>query len=154
MEIRRCKATDYLEELLPLCKEHWKEVQGMPGCPELQLDLDVILHHELERMGVLVALGLFKDNKLIGYLQASVGPSHQHRGIMFAQTDGIYVAPQHRGIRSFRKVQEMFKMMETILKEEYGVQYFSMRSNANNDLRVLAESLDYTPDCIEYIKRL
>jgi hypothetical protein len=154
MEIKRCKATDYLEEVLELSKEHWKEVEGMAGCPELKLDLDVILHHQLERAGVLVALGLFDEGRLIGYLQASVGPSFQHRGVLFAQTEGLYVKPSKRGIRSFRKVQQMFRIMEAILKEEYGVKYFSMRSNTSNDLRVLAESLDYTADSIEYIKRL
>ena len=154
MEIRRCKATEVLDQVLRLSKDHWEEVGGMPGCPELKLDLDIILQNELERSGALVGLGLFDKNQLVGYLQVSVGQSHQHKGVLFAQTDGLFVAKPYRGIRSFRKVQEMFKQMETILGQEYGVKYFSMRANSNNDLKVLADSLDYTADCIEYIKRL
>lgn len=153
--IKRVRLAEVIDQATVLANEHWEEVGGIAGCPEIKVNIDPIAYKQLEDMNILVSLGLFtSDNCLIGYLTATIGESHQHKGILTAQTDGFFIRPSYRGYKTFKAIITMFKIMESILKNEYNVQYFFMRTNTNKNLRRLADSLDYTEACIEYVKRL
>lgn len=157
LTVVRGKYSDHKERIRELAMSHWDEV-GMPGSENLKLDLDDIAYSHLEANNMLLGLVLLEEKEqtqtVIGYLSIVIYEHHQHVGEVFAQTDGYFVDKKHRGIKTFRAVCDMFKQAETILKEEYGVNYLYLSTNASNDLKFLADYLEFKQSAIMYLKRI
>lgn len=153
LEIKRGKYSDYKEQVDKLMFKHWKEA-STPGAPDLRLDLDLDLYKYLEEANKHLGLVITAENNLIGYLSIMIYNHHQHKSTVFAQTDGFFVDPSYRGLRTFKAVIEMFELAQDILRSEYGVEYIYMNCNAENDLKFLADSLRFVPASTMYIKRL
>lgn len=153
LKIKRGKFSAYKEELTELIKKHWAET-GIPGTEGIAIDIDMEVYERLEELDQHLGLGIFENDKLIGYASFMIYSHHQHKTKKFAQTDGFFVDPSKRGFKTFRAVCKMFKEAETILKQEYGVEYLYLGTNAQNDLKFLAECLQFTPASVNYIKRL
>lgn len=153
LKIIRGTYSQYKNEIEILAKEHWEET-GLPGSPELQVELDSNLFKVLEDNNLYLGLGLKYNNELIGYLSIIVFDNHQHKGVRFASTDGFFIDRKYRGLNTFRKLIDLFKEAEYILKNEFKVQYFSLNANSKKDLKFLAQCLRFTKSTITYTKRI
>lgn len=153
IEIVRGTYEEYKKEIDELILLHWKET-GIPGADNLKLNLNEEVYKRLSETNGHLGLGLIENNKLIGYLSIFIYEHHQHVGEMFAQTDGFFTDPSKRGFTTFKAIMNMFKKAETILKTEFNVKYMYLGCNAQNDLKFLADSLEYTPSSVMYLKRL
>lgn len=157
LKIKRGKFTEYKDQLQELIKKHWSET-GIPGVSGLLIDIDMSVYEKLEELNQHLGIGIFEDDgvteTLIGYSSFMIYNHHQHQTKKFAQTDGFFVDPSKRGFKTFRAVCKMFKEAETILKQEYGVEYLYLGANSQNDLKFLAECLQFTPASVMYIKRI
>lgn len=157
LKIKRGKFTAYRNEIEKLIVKHWAET-GIPGADGLSIDIDMEVYERLEDLDQHLGLGIFEEGELedtlIGYASFMIYSHHQHKTKKFAQTDGFFVDPSKRGFRTFRTVCKMFKEAETILKQEYSVEYLYLGTNAQNDLKFLAECLQFTPASVNYVKRL
>lgn len=145
--------SNYKNEIKKLAAIHYKEVP-MPGGEHLSIDIDDDFYTALEKMNRHIGFGIWEDKKLIGYLSIFIFSHHQHQTQLFAHTDGFFVLKEKRGFRTAKAVIEMFKLAETILKNKYGVNYMYLGTNYINDLKLLADKLDYRPASIMYLKRL
>ena len=153
LEIKVGKLSEYKDQIFELMEKHWSET-GLPNAKELRLDLDLDVYLDLENRDQHLGIGIFDGSTLIGYSSFMIYNHHQHKTVKFAQTDGFFVDPSRRGFKTFKAVCKMFNTAETILKEKYGVEYLYLGTNAQNDLKFLAECLKFTPASVMYIKRL
>jgi hypothetical protein len=154
--IKRGRFSDNINEVLALIERHWHDVEGSAADPELKIDLDIERYKELENSGNLFCMGMYDKFtlKLVGYLAFIVYAHHQHKGKNFAVTDGFFVDSEVRSRESLKTIIRMFKRSEAILQDEYGVEYISMCTNANNPIELLATILDYKHVSTEYMRKL
>jgi len=155
--IVRGKYSDHKEKIKELSLLHWEDV-GVVGAELNGPNINDELYQHLEETNSHLGLGLVEEvddvQTLIGYLSIVIYDHHQHIDTKFAQTDGFFVAPRRRSIKTFRKICDMFKQAESILKSEFGVQYFYLGVSAENDLKLLADCLKFRQSAIMYLKRL
>jgi hypothetical protein len=152
--IRRGKFSEWEEQVKQLIPLHWSDVGGMPSFPELKVDIDMEAYKYMEDNDGVLAFGLFLGEEMIGYLSLLISTHHQHKNLNFAYSDGLFINPKYRGIKTFKAVMSMFKIAEGILAKEFNVEYLTLNSNYNKDLKLLANYLDMKPISIEYMKRI
>lgn len=153
IEVFRGTFSNHISEIKDLIHMHWQEA-GEQGAEEMELDLDEEVYKYMEDQNLHLGIGLKKDNNLIGYLSIFIYRHHQHKKDLFAQTDGFFVHPKYRGIRTFKAICQAFTLAESILRDEFKVKYFYLGTNAKNELKFLADTLDFVPSTIMYLKRL
>lgn len=145
--------SSYIDILKELNQAHWDEV-GMPGADGLKLDIDHGMYLMLELYGSHLGFLIKKNNLPIGYLSVMIYDHHQHRGVKFAQNDGLFIAKKYRRFSTFKVLKKLFKFVEEKLKEK-GVSYFTLTSNAQGtDLKLLTDSLGMKHSSTSYTKRL
>lgn len=153
LKIIRGTYAEYKNRIAELMHDHWAET-GMPGGADLKVDMNDELYLQMEQAGCLLGMGIKEGDELIGYLSIFIYNHHQHKQTKFGQTDGFYVKKDKRGFRTFRAVVRMFEQAQAILKNEFNVEYLYLGTHASNDLKFLAESLDFIPASVMYVKRL
>ncbi len=98
-------------ELLPLFGAHWRELG--PYKDRMPLAPNVEVYAFLESAGQLLTLTARRNDRLVGYLIAKVGPGLHYQTTLQAITDIPYVHPSVRGrgigVRLFLAAQEEFK---------------------------------------------
>ena len=151
--IKRAKYSEYKTQVDELIKNHWQEV-GMPGVDNLALDIDNALYETMEAANNHLGMLILDKDKIIGYLSVFIYNHHQHKNTKFAQTDGFFLDPAYRGVKSFRTICNLFNAVETILINEYKVEYFCLGTSAENDLKFFANCMKFVPSSVVYVKRL
>lgn len=88
----------WIREAAPLFAAHWAEVRSAADRARMPLAVDHVRYAALETAGLLAAwTARTADGALVGY-NVFILMAHPHyAGILFAQNDVIYVAPEHRG---------------------------------------------------------
>jgi len=116
---------DTWDEAAPLVRAHQLEVGHLP-INDFAPDKERYI--AMERAG-LVVLYTARDagGKLVGYQVFLVSPHQHYTGILTALQDLIYMAPEHRGIKSIR-----FIMYADLELGSLGVKMISRHSPAKN----------------------
>lgn len=152
MIIKRFLIKDYLQELKILNQEHFEET-GMVGAPNIKLYPDYQSFMKMEEGHRFLSYGLFTDDdKLVGYIGWLVYSSWHHVMDNFAVTDCFLISKPYRN--GSGNILRMFSESETILKQEFNVQYIQFVYSSNIDLGGLGKRLGYVPTNVIMIKEV
>lgn len=134
-------------ELVALAPLHGREAR--PADPPI--DLDVAKYLALKRAGVLVMVTARDGGALVGYGVAIVFPRMQHRGVVAAQTDGVWLAATHRRPRVLAR---MIVCLEASLRARGVVECSIGAQSEDHSLARVLESLGYRKRAIYFDRRL
>lgn len=93
--IRQISAVKHLPQAHQLAYDHWLEVAKDTGVPEPDINPELV--KAMEDAGLLLTLGAFKDEELIGYSINVLGPTFNFQHLKVCQNEGIFVAKPYRG---------------------------------------------------------
>ena len=106
------KFKDYIDEIEPILKHHWKELARNQD--RVPMDIDYSKYKLLDDMGLLHSvIARDEDGNVIGYFISFVQPHIHYASTTFAMNDVLYVKPdmRHTGL-----ALKMFKWAEEDLK--------------------------------------
>lgn len=89
--IREVTARDHIDAIADLIAANWAET-GF----DFELDLNVDAIARLQDMGFMFALAAFQDEQIIGYSTAMIGPHTFNPGMLFCNSDALFVLPEWR----------------------------------------------------------
>lgn len=92
----RERAPDLWDEIIPLLKEHWREIAFYQDLP---LDPDVDAYNAMEEAGGLRCYTLRMCGELIGYAIYFVRRSLHYKSSLQASQDVLFILPQYRNSR-------------------------------------------------------
>lgn len=92
--IQREKWIDCIDELMPLCRAAFD--LGEHKTVGFELDLDAELYQQMCDADILHCLVMRNGDEPIGMHWLYITPTPRHKGKVMAQTDVIYVLPEHR----------------------------------------------------------
>lgn len=134
-EVRLDQALSHGLEALAF--DHWEEVGPFKG--QMPFDPDWDLYRAIERAGAFRMVGAFgASSLLVGYTTFVVGPDPWSKRRLRAIHDEIYVAPEHRGMVSYRLLAESEKLLKT-----WGAARVSYQPPVGSILCDLLERLGY-----------
>lgn len=88
---------DVAEELRALYPLEWAEAGLDRDRPEARLEVDFDRYTAMDQAGLIVAITLREDSRLVGYFTAFVTPALHFRACLTAYHDLFYVLPEFRG---------------------------------------------------------
>ena len=136
-----------------MLSRHWDEV-GMPGAEGLELDMDDAAYVTAELYGNHLGFLVKKEGLPIGYFSVIIFKHQQHKDVLYAQNDGLFIDKNHRGFSTYKVVKTLIEEVQKLVKNEHGVSYFVLSENASHSLKFLAEQLGMTKSAVMYTKRL
>lgn len=86
LSIVEIEAADHIDSVQDMLAENWAET-GF----DFDLDLNTAMIVDLQRLGILFALGAFYDGQLIGYSTAMVAPHPYNPAIVCCNSDALFV---------------------------------------------------------------
>jgi len=89
--IREIRIAEHFADALPMMRENWRET-GF----DFEFNPSLEIYQRAQDAGVLLALGAFEGEVLIGYATAAVTPHPFNPEVVVCATDSLYVQPQHR----------------------------------------------------------
>ena len=91
MPVREVNIADQFEAALPLMRENWRETGfDFEFAPSQQI------YETAQASGVLIALGAFHDEELVGYATAVLTEHPFNPAVRMCLTDALYLSPAHR----------------------------------------------------------
>lgn len=110
--IREIEVADWLDRAASLYHAHAAELAEFPELdPETYPPEPLTpVYVELERLGLLLALGAFKGEELVGYCTAFLSKHPHYRDLVVAQCDVLYVDPNARGSTGLRLKTHMERL--------------------------------------------
>lgn len=143
------RLTDITREILPLLKEHWRE---------LALNQDTVIldpnweqYFVYQELGILHVLTVRQHGDLVGYLWLLCGPHLHYASTKYANIDHYWLAPECRsgwlGVRLFREA--IRKALELDAKILHGAEKMHWKNARNRPVSWLFRRLGFTP--IEYV---
>lgn len=142
---------DFVRELPPLFKQHWRELALNQD--KIPLDPDWPRYFDLDLIGLLRCLTVRDRGLLVGYVFVLVFPHLHYASTLWAQTDIFWLDPVYRqGWAGYR----MLRMMEKGLKE-IGVKVINVNAKlhfeaSRGTIGRLLERLGYQPSDVVYVK--
>jgi len=135
---------DCFLEMVPLLKDHWKEVAVYQD--DVPLDIDVERYKTLEEMGRLHIVTCRDDGKLVGYCVTIINEHMHYKSTVFGLNDIIYLAPEYRraGV-----AYSLIAFVEMCLKEKYNVKVMTLHMKTAIPFESLAEACGFNK--VEYI---
>lgn len=91
IEIRDIQVKDYGPDMAALTLRNWSET----GC-DFPFDPDMARYQALIDAGVMVALGAFNGDQIVGYSTFFVSPHTFNPAVVCALTEALFVAPEYR----------------------------------------------------------
>lgn len=146
MEFAEESLFDCLEEIQPLIHLQNEEIGPMKGTP---LNPDWQRYVDLNISGFLKFYTCRKNGNLVGYSAFTIGPSIEHKHLINAGQNTLFIKKEHRGLESI----QFMEFYEARLKEA-GANIIYQHCKAVNDYGRLLEHLGYEKVNIEYLKRL
>lgn len=134
------------DELIPLLKEHWKEIAHYSDIP---LDIDRATYERLEQAGAIRLYTLRDDRELVGYACFFINNHPHYKSSKQAQQDVIYISPKSRGGSGYWFIKEC----DSELRRE-GVQVVSHHVKAAHNFGPMLERIGYTLQDLIYTRRL
>ncbi len=136
------------KEMQPLFEEHWEETAFNKGVRKLNVAVDLFI--ELEKRGLFLAVGVYKDGLLVGYtLSIKTIDTHDcTRTIM--GNDAVFISRPYRegyvGIKLIKVTEELAK--------QRGANTYVWHVKPNTALDKLMQLKNYTVADILYKKEL
>jgi GNAT superfamily N-acetyltransferase len=91
--IREANPSDYIDQIRELTQDNWRET-GF----DFPLDINVAMYEALYAAGCLICqVALDRDNEVIGYSTAFVGPHPFNPAVVMCESNALFV---HRDFRS------------------------------------------------------
>ena len=135
-----------LSKMQNLFKEHWEEVASNKSTRSLNVNEDLFIL--MEEQNLLLTLGVFDENNLIGYSVNILSPDLHDKSKFFYANDAIYISPKYRngslGIKLIKEVEKYAK-----LTGAYGILCHAKPTTKLDDL---LPRLGYTVKDILYLK--
>ena len=100
--IREINPLEYFDKISDMLADHWGEV-GF----DFELDLNRDLYQALYEADLLITLGAFDGDELIGYASAFIGPHLMSRKVVQCEVNAVFVKPEHRGAISGQIIREI-----------------------------------------------
>lgn len=92
MPIREVNIAEHFDATLPLMHANWRETGfAFDFAPSKQI------YESAQASGVLLALGAFHGEELVGYATAVISPHPFNPVVKMCLTDALYVSPLYRG---------------------------------------------------------
>lgn len=88
-------ACEFLDEAQGLLYQHWEELANNKDT--IKLSTDKIKYQQLQDVGILKNIVVYKDNKIIGYSVLLIQPHLHYSNNVYAYVDVIYVDKEYRG---------------------------------------------------------
>lgn len=142
--IQRERASEVVEEIVPLLVSHWKEVNKDLDVPNLNPDFSVYL--DADDQGMLVVLTVRDDGKLIGYAVDNINYNTRYQ-MDAANNDIMYVSPDYRHTNTF-------KDLNTAMEQELRKMGIQLRTMKFKTKEKKPNSLGYLHIENTYFKRL
>lgn len=93
LEIAEVIASEWLDEASELAHSHWNECERHLQPAGVKVNVEAL--KALEEVGALLALGVFDDERLVGYCVLILSP-HLHYDITTATVDLLFLAEEYR----------------------------------------------------------
>lgn len=91
VDVREIRFTDYADQMGDILRANWGETGfGFPFA------LDIPTYQRMEQTGLLLAIGAFHGEEVIGYSSAVVAPHPYNPNVICCNTDALYVRPAYR----------------------------------------------------------
>jgi GNAT superfamily N-acetyltransferase len=123
------------------------------NCKELDFfglseDINIELYLQLESLGRLLSYTLRKDNKVVGYSTYITGKHLQHKELLQARQDALYVKPEYRshGLAFIRYCERQLRSV--------GVSFIFRSSTTKKDWSSVLKRMDYVEVETIYMKDL
>ena len=141
----RERVVDVWDEIVPLLKDHWREVAHYRDVP---LDPDKEFYHKADEFGRVRVFTARKGDRLVGYAIYFVGPEVHYRSLKQATQDLVFVSKEHRGFGV-----AFMRWCDERLREE-GVDTVLCHVKAAHDYGVVFERMGYELVDKVYYRRL
>lgn len=140
---------EQMPRVMPLLRAHWDEVARNKAV--MVLDPDVEVYKALEDRGLLIALGAYQDDTLVGYSVTMLVQKHLHyAGLCYGQNDVIFVDAAYR---AGRLGLQLIRETERIAKER-GAQMIFWHAKPTTPFDALLPRLGYGVQDIIYSREL
>ena len=96
--IREISVSKQIGQVGDLLREHWLELAKNREL--MVLKPDAARYKAMEKAGIVLALGAFDGDVMVGYSVSLLGPHLHYADLVFAQNDVIYVAQAYRNGRT------------------------------------------------------
>ena len=121
-----------------LISEHWKEIAKNKQLMVLKPMYD--RYEAMEKAGILICLGAFDGDRLVGYAASIVSPHLHYADLVTASNDIIFLLPEYRlGHTGLKLIRET----ERIAKEDHGCRMVSWHAKDNTTLNELVPKMGY-----------
>lgn len=148
IRIVEISVSEHIGQVGELLREHWLELAKNKDL--MVLKPDVALYEAMEQAGVILALGAFDGDTLVGYSVNLVSKHLHYADLSYAQNDVLFLAKSHRqGRTGYRLIQAT----EQAAKAR-GVQMLVWHAKQNTPLETLLPRLGYGVQDILYSKEL
>lgn len=148
LEIRETSVTEFRVAGRDLFQAHSEEVTAA-GLDIGTLDLDWPIFERLEDAGLLLSLGLWYGNRLIGYTISVLTPDLLHAGKTHGQVQAVYLQPKHRNTTVAKLVLDATELVA----ESRGASAFFWLAPRGGPLERLLERRDGTkPVCTQFVR--
>lgn len=130
-----------------LLKAHWREIAREKDL--MVLDPDWSRYEQLEAAGLLLSLGAFDGEQMVGYSVGLVHPHPHYRGLVYYQNDVLFVSPEARHSRlGIRLIQDTEAAAEAM-----GARWHAWHAKKGSKLDFLLERKGYAVHDIIYARR-
>jgi GNAT superfamily N-acetyltransferase len=138
VKIREEKLASFIEEMKPLLVRHWKEVAMHQD--KIAFDPDYEKYLVMEEMGMVHAVTVRDEGRLIGYLVSLVAPNLHYKESVWAMNDVIYLdeAYRHTGV-----AQELIHYTQVCLKA-MNVDVMSIHMKVHRPFDALMEATGFS----------
>lgn len=126
IEIKLVDPMESFDAAIPLLEANWKE-SGNP------FDFDAAdtkaFFKKMATINTLLAIGVFKDNVLVGYSVVTIAPHPLNFSIRICDVSGLYLIPELRGGNTFGRISDLIKN----LAEEYKANFIHWHAPARSE---------------------
>lgn len=137
MEFRTFRIEDERDALERIIVEHYDEIAHNKD--KIRLRPDWERYYALDDGGLILNIGAYDGDKLVGYYISFLMPHLHYSDDLFAMCDIVFILPEYRvGTTGYK----MFKFHEEVCKER-GVSVMTMHVKTDNDFSPLMERLEW-----------
>lgn len=118
---------DWIDEAMPLIREHWQEIAEDKDLNELNPNHD--LYRRIDDAGALLLLTARVGGDLVGYVLMTVVPHPHYRHRIMASEDAHFLHPDYRnGLAGYRLIRRALAEAKA-----RGADYVTMRTKRRHD---------------------
>lgn len=148
MHIERIKTIECIADAWPLLELHREELATYKHLMVLKPDLEK--YRAVDKAGNLIGLGLFDDDKIVGYSIFIITNALHYADLKMAQNDILYVHPDYRKTKWGLK---LINESERVIKD-LGIKMIMWHGKRDTNFSELMPKLGYIVQDIMFSKEL